>query len=176
MGEQPIDPLGKVTGQDDLLGKIRSTLAGFVGYVDREQRRQSDRILREAVANRYEEQWSRISEIQREFVAEGQLELVDDLEAAAIKLRACIDRIRTASYGYAGLFDPVRINKDELQSLYQYDLALLEHTEQLSGAVDNVQASLGSDGLPAALRHLKTTSQEAVDLFDRRHETILAEG
>lgn len=176
MGEQPIDPLKKVTGQDDLLGNIRRTLSSFVGYVDREQRRQSDRILREAVADRYEKQWSRISEIQREFVSEGNLDLIDDLEAAAIKLRAFIDRVRTASYGYAGLFDPVRIRKEELQALYGYDAALLEHSETLSAAVDNVQASVGSDGLPAAIRHLKTISQEAVDLFDGRHETILGEG
>lgn len=175
MTDQPIDPLKKVTSTDDLLGKIRSTLAGFMGYVERDQRRESDRILRKAIADRYEKQWSRISAIQRDLISDGKIEWVDDLEAAALKLRAFIDRVRTASYGYAGLFDHARIGKQELASLYEYDSALLDHAEKLAGAVDNVEASIGTDGLPAAIRNLTNISQEAVDLFDRRHEIILEE-
>lgn len=175
MTDQPIDPHKKVTETDDFLGKIRSTLSGFLGYVERDQRRQSDKILREAVADRYEKEWSRLSELQKDLVSEGQLELVDDLEASALKLRAFIDRVRTATYGYAGLFDHVRIGKDELAKLYQYDSALLEHAEAVSNAIDNVEASLGSDGLPAAIRHLRTISQEAVDLFDKRQQVILTD-
>jgi len=38
MSEQ-IDPLGKVTEDKDLLGKIRNFLGGFLGYVDRDRRR-----------------------------------------------------------------------------------------------------------------------------------------
>lgn len=175
MTDQPIDPLKKVTETDDLLGKIRSTLGSFLGYVERDQRRESDKILREAVADHYEQEWSRLSELQKDLVTEGQLELVDDLEAAALKLRAFIDRVRTASYGYAGLFDHVRIGKDELAQLYMYDSALLEHGEAVGNAIDNVEASLGTDGLPAAIRHLRTVSQEAVDLFDKRQQVILAD-
>ena len=175
MTDQPIDPHKKVTETDDLLGKIRSTIGSFLGYVERDQRRESDKILREAVADRYEKEWSRLSELQKDMVTEGQLELVDDLEASSIKLRAFIDRVRTASYGYAGLFDHVRIGKDELAQLYMYDSALLEHGEAVSNAIDNVEASLGSDGLPAAIRHLRTISQEAVDLFDKRQQVILTD-
>ena len=175
MTDQPVDPHKKVTETGDLLGKIRSTLSGFVGYVERDQRRNSDKILREAVADRYEKEWSRLSEIQRDLIADGNIELVDDLEAAALKLRAFIDRVRTASYGYAGLFDHARIGKDELAKLYHYDSALLEHAKTVESAVDNLRASIGTDGLPAAIRHMKSVSQEAVDLFDQRQQVILAE-
>jgi hypothetical protein len=175
MTDPSIDPLKKVTETEDVLGKIRSTLSGFIGYVERDQRRESDRMLRAAVADRFEKQWSRISAIQRDLISDGKIEWVDDLEAAALKLRAFIDRMRTASYGYAGLFDHARIGKDELAELYAYDSALLDKAELLAGAVDNVEASIGTDGLPAAIRNLTTISQEAVDTFDRRHEVILAE-
>jgi hypothetical protein len=170
------DPLGKITEGKDLIGKVRNFLAGFIGYFDRENRREADKLLRETIAQRYEEQWGRISELQRQFVSEGQLELIDDLEAAAIKLRAFIDRVKGASYGYAGFFDAVRINRDELERIYEYDIALLEGAQTLANAVDNVSASVGSDGLPAAIRHLVTLSQEAVDGYNRRDEVILATG
>jgi hypothetical protein len=167
------DPLGKITEGKDLLGKIRNSLAGFLGYVDRENRREADKMLRETIAQRYEEQWSKISELQRQFISDGKLELVDDLEAAAIKLRAFIDRVKGASYGYAGFFDAVRVNSDELERIYSFDAALLEHVDALARAIENVEASIETEGLPAAIRHLVSLSQEAVDTYNRREEVIL---
>ncbi|HSB89646.1 MAG TPA: hypothetical protein VLD63_06425 [Anaerolineales bacterium] len=169
-----VDPMGKVTEGKDLLGKIRKFLSGFLGYIQREDRREADKILRETIALRYEAQWARVSALQRQLIAGGQLESVDDLEAAAIKLRGFIDRIKGASYGYAGFFDAVRINQSELDKIYAYDLALLENAENLTHAVDNVETSIGSDGLPAAIRNLVTLSQEAVDAYDRRDEVLLS--
>jgi hypothetical protein len=168
------DPLGKITEGKDLIGKIKNTLAGFLGYVDRENRRDADKILREGIAQRVEKQWGRISEIQRDMVQEGQLELVDDLEAGALKLRQFADRLKTAAYGYAGFFDAVRIKSEELEKLYAYDVALLDKVDEIERAIDNVEASLSSDGLPAALNHLKTIGQEALDVFDLRKEVILS--
>lgn len=167
------DPLGKITEGKDLLGKIRNFLAEYVGYVDRENRREGDKILRETVAKRYDEQWSRISDLQKQFIESGKLDLVDDLEAAALKLRAFIDRVKGAAYGYAPFFDAVRIHSEELERLYQFDAVLLEGVENVSRAIDNVAASLETEGLPAAIRHLASVSQEVVDSYNRREEVIL---
>ena len=170
-----LDPLGKVTEDKDLLGKIRGFLSGFIGYFERDRRREADMLLRETVAQRYEEQWERISSLQRDLIKASQLEYVDDLEASAIKLRAFIDRVKHASHGYSGLFDHITINSDELEKMYQYDLALLQNVEAVTRAIDNVGASMGTDGLPAALRNLETISQESVDAFNRRDELLLAQ-
>lgn len=169
-----LDPLGKVMEDKGLLGKIRGFLSGFIGYFDRDRRREADMMLRETIAQRYEEQWERISSVQRDMIKASQLEHVDDLEAAAIKLRAFIDRVKGASHGYAGIFDHVSINSDELEKIYQYDLSMLENVNRIANAIDNVSASLETDGLPAALRNLETISQESVDAFNRRDEVLLA--
>ena len=168
------DPLGKITEGKDLIGKIRNTLSGFLGYVDRENRREADKILREEIAKRYEDQWSRISSLQRQLIAGGQLKFLDDLEEAAIKMRIFSDRVRRATYGYAGFFDAVRIHSDELEKLYEYDIALLENVDNIARAIDNVEASIDTDGLPAAIRHLIALGQEALEAFDGRAEVILA--
>ncbi len=170
------DPLEKITEGKDLLGQVRKTLAGFVGYWDRENRREADKLLRETIAQRYEEQWDRLSALQRELAGAGELELVGELEAAALKLRTFADRVKNAAYGYAGFFDAVRVNSDELEKIYAFDLALLEGAETIQRAVENVQVSIGTDGLPAAIRHLTGLAQEAIDQFNRRNETILAAG
>ena len=167
------DPLDKITAGDDLIGQVRNFLAGFVGYVDRENRREADKLLRLTIAQRYEEQWERIAELQRRMIKENQLDQIDDLEEAAIKLRGFINRVRNASYGYSGLFAAVQINSDELASVYEYDIAMLEGVDQISNAIDNLDASIGTDGFPAAVRNLVTLSEDASRAFDRREEVIL---
>jgi len=169
-----MDPLSKISEQGDLLGKIRSFLSGFIGYLDRETRREADRLLREGVAQRFEEQWSRISEVQRELASAGELKQVGALEAAALKLRAFVDRVEGAASGYAGFFDAVRINQKELERLYGYDLELLQKSDVLKTAVDELVAAIGKDGLPSAIQRVVVVSQDALDMFDRRRETIMA--
>lgn len=147
-------------------------IPGFKGYVERGDRRMSDKILRETVAKDYETQYQRISSLQRDLISSGGLAYIDDLENAAIKIRQFIDRIKTASYGYAGLFDAIKIKEEELANIYNYDLTLLEHVNEVSSAIDNVEASIGSDGLPASIRHLIAISQEVVDAFNKRSDAL----
>lgn len=166
------DILGRIREEQDVFGKLLGKLPGFNGYFDREQRRSADKLLRESVAARYEEKWRRISGLQRDLISQGGLAFVDDLEGSAIKLRQFIDRIRTASYGYAGFFDAIKIQSEELEQIYQYDLWLLSLADEIGRSVDNVEASIGTDGLPAAIRHLTRLSQESVEAFNKRSEVI----
>lgn len=167
---------GKIASDMDPFKKILSYIPGFKGYVERQNRRDADKLLRETIAERFEQQWGRISAIQREFISSGDIAYVDDLEAAAIKLRTFADRVRRATRGYSGLFDAVKINEQELAQLYAYDVTMLGLADEVGRAVDNVEASLGSDGLPAALRNLRNVSQQCIDVFDRREEVFLGTG
>ena len=164
----------KVTSDMDPFKKILSKIPGFKGYMERQARRDSDKLLRDTIADRFEQQWGRISNLQREFLASGDIAYVDDLEASAIKLRTFADRVRRATRGYSGLFDAVKINEEELNKLYEYDSQMLELADEVGRAIDNVEASVGSDGLMAALRNLKTVTQQCIDVFDRREEVILS--
>lgn len=167
------DLYDKVTGYQDIFKKILGKVPGFSGYIERQNRRASDKLLREAVANHFEEQWQRISGLQRDLISQGGIAYVDEMEGAALKLRQFIDRVRTASYGYSGLFDAIKINENELAQLYQYDLALLQSADELGRAVDNIETSIGSDGLPAAIRHLTGLAQQAVTAFNKRSEAMV---
>ncbi len=133
------------------------------------------------MANRFEEIWRRISTLQSELVSQGAIEFVDDIESAAIKYRQFIDRVKNASYGYSGVFDSVKINEPELAKIYQYDLAMMTLADEANRAVDTVETSIGSDGLPAAIRNLKSLATKAVDtsttglkLFSRNKTNLLS--
>ena len=169
------DPMDKVTEEKDLLGKLQNKVADFLGYYDRERRRDADKLLRDTVADRYEVQWDRISAIQARMVSAKMLEYVDDVEAAAIKLRTFVDKVRGAPRGYAGFFDAVRINQDELDSLYEYDLELLDYADRVAEAVDGLEAALDNpDEIPAAIENLVSVSTRAARAYDRRTEVVLS--
>ncbi len=170
------DIYGKITDDTDPIKKILSKVPGFSGYIEREKRRDSDKLLREIIADRLEEQWQRVSTLQKEFISQGEISYLDDLESAAIKIRTLADRIRRASYGYAGIFDAVKINEDDLALLYSYDAALLDSVDEISRAIDNAEVSVGTDGLPAAIRNISSVTQDMTTSFNRRDETILSAG
>jgi hypothetical protein len=170
------DLFNRVTEDQNALQKLLGKIPGFKGYLDRGNRREADKMIRETVANRFEEQWQRISSVQRDLISQGGLEFITELEASGLKLRQFIDRIRRASYGYAGFFDAIKINETELAQVYQFDLALFTMADEVGRAIDNLESSLGTDGLPAAIRHLKSLSQKCLDTFNRRQEAMIGSG
>jgi hypothetical protein len=171
------DMYQNVSDQMDPLTKLVSLVPGFNGYVKRENRRAADKLIREAVANRYEELWKRLSNVQSELVSAGKLEYVDDIEKAAIQLRTFIDKIRTAARGYAGVFDAVKINEKELEQLYAFDLAFFDVASEIGRGIDHVEASVNDEGaLPASIRNVTALGRQTVETFNRRLETITGAG
>ncbi|GAB4498949.1 MAG: hypothetical protein OHK003_13000 [Anaerolineales bacterium] len=163
----------KVSSQIDPFKKLVSYIPGFSGYVERQNRRDADKLLRETVARRFEEQWARASNLQAEMVNNGQLSFVDDMEKASLALRTFIDKISTAARGYSGAFDAVKINEKELEAIYQFDAAFFDLADQVKSALDNVEVSMGDEtALPAAIRNITTLARLAVETFERRSEVV----
>jgi hypothetical protein len=167
----------KVTNQQDPFKRLASNIPGFKGYIERQNRRDADKLLRDTVARRFDEQWQRASHIQVDMVSNGMIQYVDDMEKAALKLRTFIDKITTAPRGYSGLFDAVKINERELEAIYQYDAAFFDLAEQVGRALDHVEASLGDqEALPAAIRNVTSIARMAVETYNRRSEVVIGDG
>lgn len=163
----------KVTSMQDPFKKLASYIPGFGGYVERQNRRDADKLLRDTVARRFEEQWKRVSQLQTDLVSNGMIDYVDDMEKAALKLRTFIDKLSTAPRGYSGLFDAVKINQEELKAIYQFDAAFFDLAEQVGRAVDNVEQTISDEaGLPAAIRNLTSLSRLAVETYEKRSEAV----
>jgi hypothetical protein len=165
------DFFGRVTGDQDPFKKLASYIPGFKGYIERENRRAADKILRDTVARRFEEQYKRLSALQSDIISQGNIEFIDDLEKAALLIRTFTDKIRNATYGYSGLLDAVKINEEELSKIYNYDAAFFDTADQIKNALDTVEASIGSvEGLPAAIRNLVGLARQALNTYEQRYE------
>jgi len=166
------DLFERITSQQDVIKKLFAKIPGFKGYVERVDRRNADQLLRDTISEKFQAQWKRISSIQRDLVTNGQLDVLDEIEVSVTRLRQFIDRIKTAAYGYSSFFESTKINEKELEKIYQFDLALVNMGDEVASAVDNLEASIGTDGMPAAIRNLNQKAQDCVDAFNGRLELM----
>ena len=176
MSDMKDDLYGKIEAEMDVFKKIASKIPGFSGYIERQARRDADKLLRVTLSDRFRELEGRVSGLQRDFISQGEIAYVDDLEAAAIKLRTFSDRVRTAARGYSSMFEAVKINEAELTQIYEYDAAMLDLVDEVGRAIDHVAASIGTDGLQASIRNLETKARECIQVFDRREEVVSGGG
>lgn len=122
--------------------KLLSKIPGFKGYMEKETRRDADKLIRNALATKLEQQLGRITMLQSDLIDGGGLDFVDDVEGASVKLRTFIDRVKTAPRGYAGLFDPVHVREEQLDQLYNFDAQLFGEVDRVASAIDGVYAAM----------------------------------
>ena len=122
--------------------KLLSKIPGFKGYMEKETRRDADKLIRDTLATKLNQQLSRITGLQSDLIDGGGLDFVDDVEGASVKLRTFIDRVKTAPRGYAGLFDPVHVREDQLEQLYNFDAGLFGEVDRVASAIDGVYAAM----------------------------------
>jgi peptidoglycan hydrolase-like protein with peptidoglycan-binding domain len=111
---------------------------GMPSYQEREGLRTQDKIIREQLAARIDEQAKHIQEIQSKLTDKAILKPLSHLDRQARKIMRLADTIRFASYGYAGLFAGVKVDEQKLAQLYDYDLSLYQEIEELAVAVGNL--------------------------------------
>ena len=157
-------------GFETLVKKI----PGYKGYKDKELRREADKLLRADLAGKLDDQRKRLTDLQVQLVSQAQIEFLDDLERAVMKLQLLTDRVKTASYGYAGLFDAVKVKEEQLDALYEFDNQMLGFVDDVASDVDKVASTItAKEGVGVAIAELVVTVEQANLTFGHRHEAIL---
>lgn len=155
------------------IDKISSKIPGYSGYHDKEHRRDVDKLHREGLANRLHAVKSPLLDVMNDLSSTGRLFETGAVDKPLKRLDKIENRVRFASYGYAGFFDAVRIEEAQLDMIYRFDLALVEKVEAIEAAANQLKAQAGTaDGLKIAGANL-TNAIDAFDrAFDDRYKTI----
>src|SRR6185369_4793306 len=123
--KQRVRKMTDSTDQRNWIERLSSKIPGYSGYVDRERRRDIDKLHREHLADRLRRLKTPLTEFMKELSSTGRLFEVSPVDSAIKKLDQLENRVRFASYGYSGFFDVVKIEQDQLDSIYRFDLALV---------------------------------------------------
>lgn len=166
----------KMKADRNALDELVAKIPGFRGYKEREVRRDADRVLRQHVSQLLEEQRKRLNELQVQLLEGGQVDLLDDLERIGTKVQGVINRLKTAAYGYAGLFDAVKVNEEQLDALYRFDEKLLNLVAELRDALDGLGEALDAgEELGRALKHLQRTVDGLSRTVRKREKVVVGE-
>ena len=163
---------------DSFFHKVAGIIPGFNGYMDRERRRDADKLLRTHLARQYSAQRDRLTRVQQAMARSGNLDNIAEVDRMVGVLQRFIDRLSTATYGYTGLFDPVKIEAADLDQLYAFDLSLASGVDQVGTAIDAFDADLNSADpteraqLRTSMNNLSTTLDELNRRLDQRHDLL----
>ena len=108
------------------IDKIAKSIPGFKGYYKKEERRETDQLLRAKIADNLKAIKDVLNEKGRLVTKSGDLSPLDEIARIDKKLEKLNDSIRYADYGYSGFFDQKEISLDTLRSIYEADLDLME--------------------------------------------------
>lgn len=164
--------LNNVKDEMSGLEKLVSKIPGYKGYKEKEQRREADKLLREHIANRLRTVKTQLDGLQTDLISAGKIDLLDEAGSASTQLQTFIDRLRTASYGYSGLFDAVRIKEDDLDRVYEFDASLLSYADRLEGAIGRAREGLEGEDARSLILLIRDLAREANATFDERQDVL----
>ncbi|MDQ2783951.1 MAG: DUF4178 domain-containing protein [Chloroflexota bacterium] len=147
-------------------------IPGYRGYHEKEARRDADGALRRMLAQEYAAQHTRLTRVQQTLLAARRLDQLAPVDQAAGRLNHFVDRVRTATYGYAGLRDNVRVDERALDQLYQFDLALADGVDEVGAKVDAIEQAAESGDLHAPLADLDSTVRDLQERFNARADVF----
>ena len=159
---------GDMSGFENLLGKI----PGYKGYKEKELRREADKLLREAIASRMRTVKTQLDSLQQDLIGAGKFDLLDETGSAATQIQTFIDRVRTAAYGYGGLFDAVKVKEEDLDRVYEFDNALIGYVERIENAIANARQNVAGEDPRSPILMIRDLAREANTTFDERAEVL----
>ena len=168
-----MDPIEKAKAQMGGIEKVISGLPGIKGYREKEMRRDADKQVRDTLAKRLESRRSKLTSLQNDLLTSGGLLWMDDMERVVGRLQLLIDRVKTASYGYAPLFSNNKVKEGDLDRLIEFDQSLYDQLGALDEAIGGLEKAVqASDGIKEALAALGALVSGLNETFNRRADVI----
>lgn len=148
-------------------------LPGYQGYRDKESRRDSDRRMRESIANQLESIALRVERGGARLVAERKLDSAVSVEGLVKAINHAANLVRTQSYGYGGIFSDAPVDERALNQLYLFDKGLGVKVSQLDQELAGIEAAIASgENVQATIGSAEVAVQAIVDQLSARSSII----
>lgn len=170
-----VDLRKKVEDDRGLIKEIELLIPGFRGYRKREDLRIADSLLRSQLAARIQAVRRTIESCRDSLGKKMELEFLEDAGSLVNQIAQIEGKIRHAEQGYTGVSPDYRIEEDELNRLYEWDLSLMNHIEDLRLSATLLQHAVSSDDKQSMRQELHTMNEKLqgfMEIFEKRRDTI----
>lgn len=137
--------LQQVKSGESFLEKMARIIPGYDGYVNRDNSRELDTILRNELSKKLEENKVRTKNIVLNLSRNGKLFETDGIDKLEKKIDNASAKLRSASRGYSGAFDVSKVKEDKLNQLYNFDSMLFDVISEISNSFSLMEANSGAN-------------------------------
>jgi hypothetical protein len=165
----------RVEEDQGILKKIQSVIPGFRGYRKKEDLRDADRMLRMQVADKLGLQRRGLEECRGMLMQSYGSKELETLGGLIFTFKKIEGLVTHAEMGYSGIAADIQIKEDELDRLYEFDAAMLDHIASISASIDSLKNSLmaaDEQNSYKDLMNIKARITAFEDQFNRRMNVI----
>lgn len=116
--------------------KIGNYIRGYKGYALRDEKRNTDKKLRDELAGIIKQSEDTVIKHQQQLVKTGEMRLCQEWEIARKALNTIYTRIKNSTYGESSFFSDNQLKETELDEIYSIDLAMSERVHLIFKTVE----------------------------------------
>jgi hypothetical protein len=140
----------------NILDRIGSLIPGYKGYSIRDEKRNSDKKLREHLSNTLQHVESSIIEHQNYLINKKDLNTCQEWEVIRKSLNTLLTKLKYAKYGESPFFSESQIKEYELDEIYQIDLRISERIDLLFNLINkHIKEVLAPISMNESLKQLE---------------------
>jgi hypothetical protein len=165
--------LEQVKSKESFLERIARFIPGYDGYVNRDNSRELDMLVRNTLAQHLDSNKTKLKNTVANLNALGKLFEAGGLDKIDKKLENAIAKFKSAARGYSGAFDVVKIKEDKLNQLYAFDENLFDEVNDISSLFTEMENNSKSnvDTKPAQSQ-LSNKLDNLLKQFDERENLL----
>ena len=167
--------LNQIKGKESFLEKIKRFIPGYDGYVNRDNSRELDTMLRNQLASRLETNKVKISNTVSNLSSSGRLFESSNIDKIDKKNETAIAKFKSAARGYSGAFDVVKVKEEKLAQLYGFDESLLTNVENVCGLFAELEnASKAGGDIKEPVAKIGAALDDLIQKFSDRENILSA--
>lgn len=167
--------LDLIKSKESFLEKIKRYIPGYDGYVNRDNARELDTQLRNKLALSLEANKTSLKNALNSLTKNKKLFESQDLDKLDKKNENVIAKLKSASRGYSGAFDIVKIKEEKLNQIYEFDNALISDIEIIINSFNEIESNASANtDIKTSVENASRALDNLISKFDQR-ELILRE-
>jgi hypothetical protein len=127
----------KVRQGRDIVDKLLAAIPGYKSYVESAEAYDSDRVVREYLADRIVRLKSEITSFSSVLVRKGEHGIVKEIESVTIFMERILKKCQFADYS-SSIFAKMKVTAEEKSKLVEYDSMLLSLLEEMGSLVTSL--------------------------------------
>jgi len=154
-------PARDASGWAEGLERLARLIPGVGRYQDREGLRDTDKRVRVHLTELLADLNRTVEGAERRLTEANRLDRLPAPDRVARLLNTLADRIRFASYGFAGVFDLHKIREKELAAMHRFDVGLVEAVSRLRAPIQALaDKTTDETAFPQALQTVEAGLQQ----------------